>query len=476
MYYLFELENYMVKSFSFNLASFTILLFYSHLYPVESIRDVSQLSVGCVHKIYSPRSVAKLRKIVQQSEYPISVKGRGFSQGGHIWCNGGITIDMTNINRIINLDFERKKITVEAGATWYKVQKYINSYGLSIRVMQSYNDFTIGGSLSVNIHSRAIQDGTLIETVESIKLLLADGSIVTASRIENNDLFKAAIGGYGAIGIIIEATFLLTDNEIIEEKEVIMPIDQYFTYFDEIIKNDPKVVFHNANLYPDTFNRLSSITWYKTNKLCTIKDRIQKNEKVFCTFDYFSFQLVRYIQALQKIRLPIHALKNTEKVVWRNYEMSGSVASVEPFSRIISTAVLQEYFVPYDKLYVFIQHLKEVVQKYKVNMMNISLRYIYRDTESIMAYAQSDESFALVCYINMRNSESGMKKARKWTQELIDRVIDCGGTYFLPYQLHATKKQFRHVYPGYKELLEIKNKVDPNNRFMNSFLQKYIVS
>ena len=445
------------------------------MYSVTSIQDVSKLSTGYVHGVCAPTSLEKLRDIVRYSQYPISVAGGRFSQGGHIWYHNGITIDMTNINRILDFDFKRKKITVEAGATWKQIQKYIDDYDLSIRVMQSYNDFTIGGSLSVNAHGRTIQDGSLIETVESIKLLLADGSLITASRDENYDLFRAAIGGYGAVGIITQATLLLTNNDVIEEKKVIMPLDCYLSYFNKMIKKDPDVVFHNANLSVDTFDKVSSITWYKTDKPCTIQERMQKN-KPFFTFDYFCFQCARYIRKLQKIRFPFQSFKNTKKIVRRNYEMSTSVNTAEPLTRFISTTVLQEYFVPCDKIDIFIDHIKRIVQKYNVNMMNISIRYAHKNTESIMTYTRAQESFALVCYINMRNSKRGIKNAQQWTQELINCVMDCGGTYYLPYQLHATKEQFQRAYPSYKELVKIKNNVDPHNRFMNSFLQKYIIS
>lgn len=50
-------------------------------------------------------------------------------------------------------------IRVQSGATWAQIQDYINPYGLSIRVMQSSNIFTIGGSLSSNVHGRDLRHG-----------------------------------------------------------------------------------------------------------------------------------------------------------------------------------------------------------------------------------------------------------------------------------------------------------------------------
>ena len=72
---------------------------------------------------------------------------------------------------------------------WADLQKYINPYGLALKVSQSQNIFTIGGSLSVNVHGRDIRHHALIETVESFRLLNAKGHILTVSREENSELF-----------------------------------------------------------------------------------------------------------------------------------------------------------------------------------------------------------------------------------------------------------------------------------------------
>lgn len=442
------------------------------MYADVSIHDVSQLETAQVKRIYTPASVQELQAIVQCAPYPIAVAGGRFSQGGHIWYEGGVVIDMSRLNQVVQLDVENKKITVGAGATWHQIQRAIDPFGLSIRVMQSYNDFSVGGSLSVNVHSRTIIDGALIETIESIKLVMADGSLVTASRSENHMLFKAAIGGYGAIGIIAEVTLLLTDNVVIERHEVVVPLCLYKEFFDHMIRHNGEVVFHNGDLSTSDFTKVNCVTWYKSSKLCTTNDRLQ-NAKLF-SFDYFGFQLARYLHVLQQIRLPLQVIKSDDKVVRRNYEMSTSVSTVEPLTRLFTTTVLQEYFIPCQAIEHFVEQMHEIVKKYNVNMLNISIRYIHRDTESILAYAQKEESFALVCYINMTNNYAGLKKAEQWTRELIDCALSFGGTYYLPYQLHAAPEQFRAAYPRYRELLAIKKQVDPDNRFMNSFLQKYV--
>jgi SAM-dependent methyltransferase len=60
-----------------------------------------------------------------------------------------------------------------------------------------------------------------------------------------------------------------------------------------------------------------------------------------------------------------------------------------------------------------------------------------------------------------------------WTRELIDAVVASGGTYYLPYQLHATPRQFHRAYPKAEELFALKRKLDPGYRLRNALWDKY---
>jgi hypothetical protein len=56
---------------------------------------------------------------------------------------------------------------------------------------------------------------------------------------------------------------------------------------------------------------------------------------------------------------------------------------------------------------------------------------------------------------------------------LIDAAISCGGAYYLPYQIVATKAQFHAAYPRAGELFALKRRVDPTNKFRNRLLDAY---
>jgi decaprenylphospho-beta-D-ribofuranose 2-oxidase len=59
---------------------------------------------------------------------------------------------MRGYNKILKLDTEKKHLTVQAGSKWSDVQEFLNTKGLAVKIMQSSNLFTIGGTMSANAH------------------------------------------------------------------------------------------------------------------------------------------------------------------------------------------------------------------------------------------------------------------------------------------------------------------------------------
>ena len=89
-----------------------------------------------------------------------------------------------------------------------------------------------------------------------------------------------------------------------------------------------------------------------------------------------------------------------------------------------------------------------------------------------MAWAR-EEVFAFVIYYKQSTKDHEKEMVEIWTRELIDAALSAGGTYYLPYQLHATKEQFHRAYPRANEFFTLKQHVDPNNRFRNKLWDKY---
>lgn len=444
-----------------------------HVWADAVVNDVTQLNPIHVRKVVAPTSIPEVVDAVRTDSGPVSIGGGRYSMGGQTATDGAIQIDMRHFDQVVNFSKENKVITVQAGITWRKLQEYIDQYDLSVEIMQSYDNFTVGGSLSVNAHGRYVGLGPIVVSVKSIRLVLADGSVVTASPTENPDLFYGAIGGYGGLGVIAEATLQLTENVRIEEHSQLMPLSAYRPFFNKNIQNNEDVIFHNADMFPPAFNVVRATSYMKTDKPVTVNERL-----IPTGTDYSSNR--RVVEVVSEwpggkwIRQHVVDpwLYRRSAVEWRNYEASYDVRELEPLSRKLSTFVLQEYFVPANRFEKFVPRMAEVLGRHHVNVINVSIRHSRPDPGTYLAWARS-EVFCLVIYYKQGTSVSAQQEVRTWTREMIDRAISEGGSYYLPYQILATKEQFHAAYPRAWEFFKLKSRVDPENKFRNRLWDAY---
>ena len=129
------------------------------------VRDVTGLYPVKVDEVYAPGSVKQLQHTLKSSSKPISIGGGRFSMGGQTACPGTLHIDMRGMDQVIDFDAGERVIRVQAGIRWKQIQGRIDDFGLSVKIMQTYSNFTVGGSLSVNCHGRYVGLGPLILSV-----------------------------------------------------------------------------------------------------------------------------------------------------------------------------------------------------------------------------------------------------------------------------------------------------------------------
>jgi len=436
------------------------------------VNDVTGLYPVQVDEVYAPGTIEQLQQILRSTDKPLSIGGGRFSMGGQTACPGTLHIDMRGLNQVIDFDPENRSIRVQAGIRWKQIQDRINDYGLAIKIMQTYSNFTVGGSLSVNCHGRYVGLGPVILAVKSIDLILHDGKLVRATPKRNVRMFYAAIGGYGAIGIIVAAELELAENKRIERIHQKMPIEQYQRYFAENVRDNAAAVFHNADMIPPKFSKVRAVTWQESDKPVN-RGAGGSGKKLFLLEKYMLWIITEMPGGhlrREYIYEPLLYLRN--KVILRNQEADYDVAELEPLSRDRKTYVLQEYFVAPDRLLEFTAALAEILTRHGVTLVNISIRHARQDPGSLLAWARQ-EVFAFVLYYKQGTSSYERERVAVWTRELIDAVISQQGAYYLPYQPHARYDQFHAAYPNAKQLFKLKDKLDPDYRFRNILWQKY---
>jgi FAD/FMN-containing dehydrogenase len=445
----------------------------------QTASDVSRLMSARVHEVIPVRSTSDIVKALEKARrnnLKIAISGARHSQGGQTFYPDAIVLDMKKYNRILNIDRANRTIRVQSGATWDDVQEAINPYGLAIRVMQSSNIFTIGGSISANAHGRDPREGPLIDTIDSFRLMRADGNVIQVSRTENAEWFPLVIGGYGLFGVVLDADIRLTADEMLEERTLKMGVERFPEYFAENVRDNPAVGLTIARLStaPASFLKEMYVTNYvkATAPLPDNPPKLKEERAVELT--KFLFGLSRKCDwgknvswTLQK---RIFASENGT-ILSRNNAMRPEIEFLE-YRDVQRTDLLQEYFILVNRFVPFIEGLGKIVRGSGLNLVNITVRYVPANTDATLSYAKED-SFALVLLFNHRRDSRGISQLERATQDMVDLALQQRGSYYLTYQLFPTPEQLNAAYPGAESFFQLKKKLDPDLFFMNEFYARY---
>ncbi|HEY4068523.1 MAG TPA: FAD-binding protein [Burkholderiaceae bacterium] len=437
------------------------------------VNDVTSLNPVRVMAIVAPNTVAEVQEALRRTSGPVSIGGGRFSMGGQTASAGSLHFDMRTMNRVVSFSPESRTIRVQAGMRWCDIQRFIDPHGLSVKIMQTYANFTVGGALSVNCHGRYVGLGPLVLSVRALKLVTHAGDAIDASREHHAEIFFGAIGGYGALGVVVEVELDLAENKRVKRVDKVMPLEQYWSFFKSTVRGNPKAVFHNADVYAPHYRSVRSVTWVETEERATAPERLQPLRKSYPLHQYFLWAVSETPfgkERREKLVDPLLYLG--KKVHWRNYEAGYDVAELEPPSREHRTYVLQEYFVPVERLLEFVPRMAAVLNRHGVNALNISIRHAMPDPNTALNWAPT-ETFAFVLYHKQRTRENAKSRVGVWTRELIDAVLSVGGTYYLPYQPHGTVEQFHLAYPKAEQFFALKKALDPQFRFTNVLWDKY---
>src|SRR5881394_3898220 len=452
------------------------------------VNDVhSQLNRTRVRELLRPRTRDELADIVRSASrkgLPISVSGCRHSMGGQQFATDSICIDTRSLDRVISFDQEHGLIEAETGIQWPKlIRTYLDAqadkakqWGIAQK-QTGADTFTLGGSLSSNVHGRGLAMKPLISNIESFTLIDADGKSIRCWRNENNELFRAAIGGYGLFGLIDSVTLRLVPRQKLRRVVEIIHAGDLPKRFEERIAQKflyGDFQFSVDEKSPDFLQRgvFSCYQPIDEHEPIVAEKKLRNN-------DWLDLLRLAYTDREKAFnRYSDYYLSTNGQTYWS--DTSQLSAYLPDYAQKIreqiggeqSSLIITEIYVPRADLSDFLAQAAELLRSNHTIAIYGTVRLIEKDDESFLAWARKPYACIIFNLLTL-HTPAGIEASARSFRGLIDLAIAGGGSYYLTYHKFAKPEQVMACYPQFKEFLDLKRKYDPAERFQSDWYRYY---
>jgi FAD/FMN-containing dehydrogenase len=130
-------------------------------------------------------------------------------------------------------------------------------------------------------------------------------------------------------------------------------------------------------------------------------------------------------------------------------------------------------FIPPERFGDFLTACREIIPPSKQDLLNVTLRYVDTDPVSVLSFAPAPRIAAVLLFSQGVSNEADRAMAAL-TEKLIDAVLAIGGSFYLPYRLHARVEQVQQAYPRLDAFIAKKREYDPQLQFRNLMWDRYL--
>ena len=180
----------------------------------EASEDYGHLTRGAPAAVARPRTREEVEKLIafaNKHQTRLTPRGVGHSQSGQsIAPPGGVTLDLSRLDRVEPVDAANGTITCEPGARWREVVAAAALQGFVPPVLPLYLDLTVGGTISVGGMGPSVHRfGPVAANVKELEVVTGAGERATCSWAQERPLFDATLANLGRCAVITRATLAL---------------------------------------------------------------------------------------------------------------------------------------------------------------------------------------------------------------------------------------------------------------------------
>jgi FAD/FMN-containing dehydrogenase len=455
-----------------------------------AVNDVhSHLNPTGVNAVVRPESIDAVQSLVRAARRTgnnVCVAGGRHAMGGQQFATGSTLIDMNGLARVIEFDRIAGEIEVEAGIQWPELYQYLTETQVNdkqpwafIQKQTGADKLSIGGALASNVHGRGLTLPPFVGDVAAFTIVGPDGVVRRCSRTENPEVFRAAIGGYGLFGAIVNVRLRLTPRHKVQRTVEVVDIDDLPAMFEQRIAAGYQYGdFQFATqLDPDALLRKGVFSCYRPVDDAT---PLPSSRARLTPENWRELILLAHVDRARAFQAySSYYLTTSGQCYWSDeHQMSTYIpdyhdalgARLGEYAH--GTEMISEIYVPRDALVRFLTDVRSDFLEHKTDLIYGTIRLIERDTETMLTWAK--QAYACIIFnIHVMPDPAGIERAKREFRRLIDRGLQYGGSYYLTYHRWAERRQVAAAYPEFPEFLRLKRELDPSEVFQSDWYRHY---
>ena len=426
-----------------------------------------------------PATLYELKKCLdsaRRSALPLRPRGAGTAPTDCNTCSTGVIIDMTKLDRILNVDPHNGTVTVEAGTRLRNLTLMLAKRGLELEGCYDQSGRTVGGAIAAPCFGPGIGNSATCfsSQVLSLKMAMADGRVMTVTRNQEN-LLHALRASYGLLGIICEATLRVRPLTKFSVNHSCVTIDKFCSVATALISTDIGLKFyllpHGDKVYLDVrrysvkTGRALSLPWqikdWRENKLLP---RVLKLLRGVVPFPAMRYRLTDAISDATHGFLKARLLgTGTNAMAASQWPRHGSSPKLF-YSTWCFPAAEASVVIP---AYVEFCKTTLAVSGYRCDMPAVGYR-VQKNADSLLSPAFDESMIALQ---TMSTREAG------WENFVIDlaEFAQQWGAIPIFSQSRSMRADYaRQAYSGRIEFFgKMRRRLDPDGKFLNPYFAQY---
>jgi len=168
-------------------------------------------------------------------------------------------LSIRDMDRVITIDPRARAATVEGGISYGQLGPYLDSQGWALHNLASLPHISIAGAITTATHGSGEKNGNLSTAVSDLEIVNAAGDVVRLTRDKDGDMFRGAVVGLGALGVVTKVTLDVEPTYMVQQYVYEnLPMSVLREHFDEI-----EAAAYSVSLFTDWQNGLISEVWLK---------------------------------------------------------------------------------------------------------------------------------------------------------------------------------------------------------------------